>query len=511
MARAAFSAGGKGGDALLTRRSVYACRSPISLLHSVPRAHPHTSPPYSAHIVSLAFFLFSCSLLRGLPAAHAVPPPHTHTHTTTTATIRIVLVFASPSTSHPPPSLSSSLLILVHFLRLSMPSLTLDGVTRAVGRFPATSALITVTLFLNVSVMLDLLDIQRFLLHSALSKLYLWDLVTYALAVPCLSLALVPLYVALFARLGSAVEAALGSAEFILYSTFTVVVTALAMVVVDKAVLFPLGWLVGTLGTPQECLTEYGRTQNLHFMYWGVWPLAQVIAFVLCRVRGGTTPVGPLWSSRRLTLQQVPLALVGCAVVCDVAGWVWFSVSGPACADDPLGWSWVLALISLFVGWLYERHTASAGNPAFALDAFFYPAGVRTVVQRAGESTYVFLRPSRLSFLLPPREAGGTAMPMPVFASNAAASSVLQNDVAAKPTTTLLPGTTAEEAERYRLIAREALARRLQESRQAKTDTTVTHHAEGHAGPPGSPLPQQQQPSVPPAAYNANESEDKTA
>ncbi|KPI88462.1 hypothetical protein ABL78_2424 [Leptomonas seymouri] len=332
-----------------------------------------------------------------------------------------------------------------------MPSLPFAVHLRTARRFPVSTAFVFTTLVLNL-LLLHALSINTFALRSSLSGLCPWSLVTYVFTIPHLKLACSLLQIALFTGWGAAVEGALGSTDYALCILFTVMVTAVSVTVVDTIVLSPAGMLIRYM-SQRNVADPADKVFLGYYVYSGVWPVAQAIVLALCRIRGVTTPVGPFWRHRRLTLQEIPLAIIVCAMVLDLLGWLFFSSparavyrSGDRTMIDPHGWNCVPAFISLFVAWLFERHVSGTSNTAFTLGAFFYPIGARAAVRWAGEA----------------------AMPMPVFASAAAtATSPTTHTTADAAVVTLLPGTTAEEAERYRLIAREALSRRLQEQRHS--------------------------------------------
>lgn len=401
--------------------------------------------------------------------------------------VAVVAVFAAYSARAPDSVLLCSCSTDIFFFFFSpflffMVTFSVDTLARAARKSPVTAAFASATLLIAFLDWLDVVDSMSFVLHSGSAESfpwYPWCLLTYVFVVPVFRLLYLPLYLALFAGWGGAVEAAIGSREYVTYSFFVVAVTAVLVMLVDRAVVSPLAYWTSDPRRDRPDLERALGTPNVGFYcYWGVWPLAQVIVFALCRVRGPTTPVGPSPLGRRLTLQQLPLALVGCAVVlCGLQSLldthVSFDTTSEYMVVFPLIWSWLIPLISMYAAWLYERHTSGTANLAFALDAFFYPAPVRSVVRRAGEATYGLLRPSKFSFLLPPREAGATTMPMPVFATATAAAATPDASPGSQGGRTLLPGTTAEEAERYRLIAREALARRLQEYQQTRLETAA--------------------------------------
>lgn len=365
----------------------------------------------------------------------------------------------------------------------------LEAVTRAARSCPVTTSLVAAVLLLNLLVELDLFSARTFVLQSHFSRLYPWCLVTYVVVAPSWTLLYVPAYVGVLARWGIAAEGALGSEDYALHALCTTVVTAVCVVLLDKVLLFPVGCVTG--GTTVLTASRWKNLDDdvykidVPYMYWGLWPVAQSTIMALCRVRGLTGLAGPSVAGRRLTLQHLPLALVLSAAVLDVI--MWFTTYHPRYTSyrgrvRVSGFNCIVAAIALLVAWRYERHTCGPDSAGPSLDAFFYPANVRAVVRRAGEATSMALRPTRLAFLLPPREGGGgrggADMPMPVFAGAAtpavAAALAAARGGAGGEGASLLPGTTAEEAERYRLIAREALARRLQEHRVEAADPVGT-------------------------------------
>lgn len=305
-----------------------------------------------------------------------------------------------------------------------------------------------------------------------------YRLVTYPFTVPYFTLVIIPLYVVFYATWGTAAEAALGPTHLFCYGAFVIVVSAVLTLLVDKVLLTPLGSLFGTIYLKKHVLQPEAKGDMYGvYTYWGAWPTAMVVLFALCRARGTSTPVGFAWRNQRLTLQHLPLLLVVSALALDLLVGICGDFAdhtiyrmGYFYHSDPMGWGCVLAAISFFVAWLYERHASGTANSAFALDNFIFPAAVQKVVRQAGEATYSALRPTRLRVLLPPTEPRST-FPLPAFLRRGAASAATvlpptlaeTTGTAATSSSSALPGTTPEEAERFRLIGRAALQRRLQE------------------------------------------------
>lgn len=345
----------------------------------------------------------------------------------------------------------------------------LTALLRPAAKTPVTCAIVAAMAF--TAALTAITEVDIFFLDSGLDFFYPWCFVTYPISTRFSMHWMSPLNLAV-ALWGATAETATGSSEYAAFLLFTTIATGV-LVLLAEASLVCVRYVFGISST-----RWYG--------YLGIWPVAEVIAFSLCRARGGTVTALPRVRVSRLTLQQTPLAFVWLALGLDIVDWV-FNVFVDHSYDTPrwLGSSALVAAIAFLVSWRYERHVAGAGNAAFALDAFIYPAPLRERVRLAATRASDKLRHTPLRALLPTEGgAGGRpagSMPMPVFSGGAAGAAYPEGGVAVAPA--LLPGTTAEEAERHRLIAREALARRLQQLQQesARVASPAAEAAESEA------------------------------
>ncbi|KAG5486802.1 hypothetical protein LSCM4_06267 [Leishmania orientalis] len=340
----------------------------------------------------------------------------------------------------------------------------LAAVARAAQKTPVTAGLLMLVCFtLLLSSSNDLTC-----MHGTFYELFPWRFITYPLAMTIWQ----PCHIAVSTAVilvGASAETATGSNEYAAFLLVTTVVTGSLVFLIDFIICTPLRLAV--LGSNNSDNRPYG--------YAGMWPVAEVIGFSLCRVRGVSALVGPRLRSGQLTLQRVPLAIVWFALGCDLASLV-IGHSLDHYYEHYEGWRVMVACVALLVSWQYERRVTGAANSAFALDAFMYPASLRDGVRWVGGCVQRQLQASPLRFLLPSEggvSGGAAALPTPVF-SRAAVGGAFVNSpttaTATATTTVLLPGTTAEEAERHRLIAREALARRLQQQQQQSPSVSPT-------------------------------------
>ncbi|KAG5510875.1 hypothetical protein JKF63_06376 [Porcisia hertigi] len=267
---------------------------------------------------------------------------------------------------------------------------------------------------------------------------------------------------------GTSAEAATSSSEYATFIIVTTIATGLIVLLIDLL----MHTLLGLVGL------DDGSNSNLRG-YTGVWPVAEAIAFSLCRARGVSAFIGPRLRGGQLTLQQLPLAIVWLALSWDVASLV-IGHSLEDYNEHTEGCRVMVASIALLVSWLYERGLAGAANNAHSLEIFMYPSAVKSGLRWVSGRLQRRLQASPLRFLLASEGGASSAaagMPMPLF-SRTVASTALPSSSATtsvSKTTALLPGTTAEDAERYRLIAREALAHRL--GQQATLPATAAAEA----------------------------------
>ncbi|AYU76182.1 hypothetical protein conserved [Leishmania donovani] len=329
-------------------------------------------------------------------------------------------------------------------------------VARAAQKAPVTAGLLVfMCLMLLLSSSKDLTC-----MHSALYELFPWRFVTYPLAMTTRQPWRVAVNTAVVLA-GASAEASTGSSEYATFLLFTAVATGVLVLLTDLVMFDPLR------------LAVWGGndSHNRPYGYTGVWPVAEVVGFSLCRVRGVSALVGPRLRCGQLTLQRLPLAIVWAAFGCDVVSLV-VGRSAEDYNEHREGWQVMVASIALLVSWLYERRVTGAANSAFALEAFMYPDPLRDGARWVCGRVQRRLQASPLRFLLPPEGGvggGAAALPTPLF-SRAAVGNAFPgspNTATTTTTTALLPGTTAEEAERHRLIAREALARRLQQQQSS--------------------------------------------
>ncbi|CAJ1005827.1 putative Eukaryotic integral membrane protein (DUF1751) [Leishmania naiffi] len=332
----------------------------------------------------------------------------------------------------------------------------LSSLVARAAKAPVTTALLT---FVCIIVLLSNSN-DLTCMHGTLYELYPWRFITYSLAATIREPWRIVVNTAVVLA-GASAEATTGSSEYAIFLLFTTVATGLLVLIADLVICHPLRF----------SFLDKDDSYNRPYGYTGMWPVAEVIGFSLCRVRGMSTLVGPRLLGAQLTLQQVPLAIVWFAFGCDVV-----SLVIGRCLEEYYdhweGWQVMVACIALLVSWLYERHVTGAASSAFTLDAFIYPEPLRDGLRSVGSRLQRLLQVSPLRALLPPEggASGEAAMlPTPLF-SRAEMGSVFSSK--SNTATALLPGTTAEEAERHRLIAREALARRLQQERQAQSPST---------------------------------------
>ncbi|CBZ23627.1 conserved hypothetical protein [Leishmania mexicana MHOM/GT/2001/U1103] len=343
-------------------------------------------------------------------------------------------------------------------------------VARAAQKAPVTAGLLVfMCLILLLSSSKDLTC-----MHSVLYELFPWRFITYPLAVTMRQ----PLRIAVNTAVilaGASAEAATGSSEYATFLLCTTVATGALVLLTDLVIFHPLR------------LTVWGGndSHNRPYGYTGMWPVAEVVGFSLCRVRGVSALVGPRLRCGQLTLQRVPLAFVWAAFGCDVVSLV-MGHSAENYYEHREGWQVMVAGIALLVSWLYERRVTGASNSAFALEAFMYPDPLRDGARWVCGRLQRRLQASPLRFLLPPEGGvggGAAALPTPLFTRAAIGNTFpgSASTAAATTTTALLPGTTAEEAERHRLIAREALARRLQQQQQSASASSAAEVADSAA------------------------------
>ncbi|KAG5486155.1 hypothetical protein LSCM1_07270 [Leishmania martiniquensis] len=343
---------------------------------------------------------------------------------------------------------------------------SLAAVARTAQKMPVTASLLLLMCFmLLMSASNDLTC-----MHGIFYELFPWRFITYPLAMTIEQ----PCHIAVSAAVilaGASAETATGSSEYAVFLLFTTVVTGALVFLADLIICTPL----------QLTVFSGSDYYNRPYGYVGVWPVAEVIAFSLCRVRGVSAAVGPRLRNGQLTLHRVPLAIVWVAFGCDMVSLV-IGRSLDRYDAHREGWRVMVACISLIVSWQYERRVTGAANAAFAFEAFMYPAALRDGVRCASGCVQRRLQASPLRFLLASEGGvggGAATLPAPVF-SRAAVGGALPNSptTATATTTVLLPGTTAEEAERHRLIAREALARRLQQQQQSPSVSPAVEEAE---------------------------------
>ncbi|GET86009.1 hypothetical protein, conserved [Leishmania tarentolae] len=243
-------------------------------------------------------------------------------------------------------------------------------------------------------------------MHSIHYKLFPWQFITYTLATTTQQPWRIAVNTAVVLA-GASAEAATGSSEYAIFLLFTTVVTGVLVLLTDVVLLNPLR------------LAVWGNddSYNLPYGYTGVWPVAEVIAFSLCRVRGVSTLVGPRLRCGQLTLQRVPLAIVWAAFGCDVISLV-MGPSAGVYSEHREGWQVAVACIALLVSWLYERRVTGTAASAFALEAFMYPDLLRDGARYVCGRVQRRLQASPLRFLLPPEVGvGGRAaeLPTPLF------------------------------------------------------------------------------------------------
>ncbi|KAK7194463.1 hypothetical protein NESM_000363000 [Novymonas esmeraldas] len=348
----------------------------------------------------------------------------------------------------------------------------LAAAARAVQRWPVSAS---VLVFMYILVLL-LDDGFNTCVLGTFQDFFPWRFATYAVSVTAAE----PLSLAVNTAtilVGTAAETAVGSAEYAVSLLVVTVATGVLVAAADMLLLDPL-WLRWGPSEPHG--------------YAGVWPVAEVILFTLCRVRGGSTAIGPRLRGRQVSLQHAPLAVVWGAVLCDVLAWM---TSSSSLVDNSVqmvrGPAVPLALISFLVSWCYQYRIAGAASASTALGTFIYPAalrdGVRSVAARLRRSTRALV----LRNAVAASEADGSAaaMPAPLFTRPAGGTAFASSTALETMTTTApLPGTTAEEAERHRIIARQALARTLQQRQQQESlVTSATAAAEaGDAAVPNA-------------------------
>lgn len=310
-------------------------------------------------------------------------------------------------------------------------------------------------------------------MHSALYELFPWRFITYPLAMTTRQPWRVAVNTAVVLA-GASAEAATGSSEYATFLLFTTVATGVLVLLTDLVIFDPLRLVVG----------GGDNSHNQPYGYTGVWPVAEVVGFSLCRVRGVSALVGPRLRCGQLTLQRVPLAIVWAAFGCDVVSLV-VGRSAEGYNEHCAGWQVMVASIALLVSWLYERRVTGAANSAFALEAFMYPGPLREGARWVCGRVQRRLHASPLHFLLPPEggvDGGAAALPTPLFSRTAVGNPFPgSSNTATTTTTALLPGTTAEEAERHRVIAREALARRLQQQQSSASASSAAEAADSVA------------------------------
>ena len=307
---------------------------------------------------------------------------------------------------------------------------------------------------LPVSLVLDLLLpgsplVSAFALipaHTFLRRPFVWNLFTHFVVETDVFLCLLSMIC--LGTWGRAVEAAWGSKGLFL-------------------TIFFINGIVGVHFMLFTALT-YSESDPSFFEYHcGMIPTVGVLAVAMAQMdpEGSVVPL-----LRELKMRHTPLFLAIFAVLYDLVTGDAPPTPEQVSADDGhvfRGNCTVLALPAMWLTWFFLRFVAKGrdSSPSFALAQFFFPEGPRRVVASLSDIAFPIVRACGMGadISAPLPEAGDHHPPTVIFGGlHAPDASITGPEL--KP----IPGSTAEEAERRRAVAKAALAKRLAEKTSAQ-------------------------------------------